>query len=130
MAVRIVKERQSIQKRGRKLQQEIEKKEQRTQSEQNRATIDFPARSAGQTSAKSRRQFLAFRLFAKAVTSTGDCVADQTAPDGAKFIVHPNANIRAVGPEQDGPTRKTQGPGNYPTTPARTLAPIHRTPAQ
>jgi len=99
MAARIVKERQSIQKRGRKLQQEIEKKEQRTQSEQNRATIDFPARSAGQTSAKSRRQFLAFRLFAKAVTSTGDCVADQTAPNGAKFIVHPNRNIRAVGPE-------------------------------
>src|SRR5258708_17647666 len=103
MAVRIVKERQSIQKRGRKLQQEVEKKEQRTQSEKNRAAIDFPARSAGQTSAKSRSQFLAFRLFAKAVTTIGDCVTDQTAPDGTKFVVHPNGNVWAVGPDQDGP---------------------------
>src|SRR5258708_16136050 len=98
MAVRIVKERQSIQKRGRKLQQEVEKKEQRTQSEKNRATIDFPARSAGQTTAKSRRQFLAFRLFAKAVASPKDCVTEQTAAVGAQFVLHPNRNIPAVGP--------------------------------
>src|SRR5258708_38320018 len=80
---------------------EIEKKQKRANCQEDRSAVDFAARGATQTSHEAGRTGLAGSLFAQAAAQPGYCVANDLAPHGANFIVHPNGNLDAVRPEHD-----------------------------
>src|SRR5258708_36677792 len=96
MALRIVREEQSVQKRGTTLDQEIEQKQKRASRQEDGSAINFSARRASQASAESGRTRLAFHLFPKAVSCAENCVTDKTSPNSAKLIVYPDRNIGTV----------------------------------
>jgi hypothetical protein len=89
-------ERRAVQKKRRKLNQEIEKKQERTDRQENRPAINSAARGPGQTAHEACRAGLAGKFFAETVKLGANRVANEAAPHRAKFIIHPYRNIELV----------------------------------
>ena len=91
-----------VQKNGRRLNQEVEQKQERPNCQENGSTIYPAARGPGQTTYETCRAGLAGKFFAETMKLGGNCVANETAPYRAKFIIHPYRNVEAVGPQENG----------------------------
>src|SRR5262245_43934186 len=82
--------------------EEVEKEEEKADSEQDGTAVDATAREATQPAKEASRGEFEAALLAEAVKSTTRGVTDQAAADCAHLIIHPGGNFEAVVPEKDG----------------------------
>ena len=85
------------------LDKKIEKEKDEAECEENGGAIDATAREAAESAKETGgRQLFEAGFFAEAAGMAGDCVANDAATNGADLIVHPDRNLQAVMPEENG----------------------------
>jgi len=89
------------------LDEKIEEEKEETDCEKNGAAIDATARKTAESAKETgRRQLFEAGFFAEATGMAGDRVARDPAANGADLIAHPDRNLQAVVPEENGAGRE------------------------
>ena len=84
-----------------RLNEEVEEDQKEADGQEDGAAVDATAGMASEAANEAGGFSGAGDLFAEAVKTGGDGVANEAAADGAEFIVNPDGNIDAVEPEKN-----------------------------